>query len=273
MASIETLRERIANAESTIEKKGNTIEKKQKLIAKKTVESVVHPEKERWLSYDIEHLNEDIKRLMKEREEKREALKRYKDELSKLEGVKRDIPSLVEFLNGWKKKATEYYLSMEKDWTRLDAYNKYLTADRKACDYWNCRRWLDVREGKLTDDEAQEKYEELRNKAKALKKAYFNEYGNIHDLVQRAFNTKTPYAVLVEEMLQREWEFKYDDLLYRCESHVGKLVDTCFLHIGKNGSINGYVVGEKGRARVETIWAGGPIQRLHFRVLIHDIKD
>lgn len=273
MTSIETLKDRIAKAEAFIEKKGATISKKTDLINKKKVAIAMGKADAQWTQYEIESLEDDIKRLMADREDKEKSLKQYRIQLDEAMNVKRDCKPLCEFLDGWKERVKAWYLKMEKDWTRLDAYNNYLRADTRACNYWNSGRTQDVYNGKLTKEEAREKYESLRKEATRLKEAYYNTYGEVHELVQKAFCTKVPYADLVEKMLQREWESKYDDLIYRATKYVGQFTDVDHLKIGSNGSINGYIEGTNGKAKVETIWAGGwNIQCRHFRVLIHKMK-
>lgn len=63
------------------------------------------------------------------------------------------------------------------------------------------------------------------------------------------------------------------DLYKRCSEIVGIITDASGLRTGNNGSINGFVLGEKGKAYVETIYAGGyNIQVLHYRVLVKAVK-
>lgn len=61
------------------------------------------------------------------------------------------------------------------------------------------------------------------------------------------------------------------DLYYRTFNITGEVTDCNYLYF--NGkALNGKVIGKKGTARVETIVAGGwNIQRLHYRVLVHQM--
>lgn len=60
-------------------------------------------------------------------------------------------------------------------------------------------------------------------------------------------------------------------LYFRIRDITGKVTDWSELYF--NGvAINGIIIGEAGRAKVETIEAGGyNIQRLHLRTLVHSI--
>ena len=61
--------------------------------------------------------------------------------------------------------------------------------------------------------------------------------------------------------------------LGRIMSTVGTITDTAALYIGPEGDINGIIVGTEGKAKIQTIGAGGyNIQCFHFRTLIHEIK-
>lgn len=63
------------------------------------------------------------------------------------------------------------------------------------------------------------------------------------------------------------------DILTRAWSKVGRVTKLVMAHIGSDGSFNGFIEGEKGNVRIETILAGGyNIQRLHYRVLVKEIQ-
>ena len=61
-------------------------------------------------------------------------------------------------------------------------------------------------------------------------------------------------------------------MLGLCEFYVGEITDTKELSIGDKGDLNGFVVGTKGRCKVETISACGEIQRFHYRTLFKMVK-
>ena len=66
------------------------------------------------------------------------------------------------------------------------------------------------------------------------------------------------------------------DLLKRVTKITGPVVDWSNLNVtaGNGGFavLNGIVIGEDGKARVESIYAEGPVQRLHVRTLVKPIK-
>lgn len=74
----------------------------------------------------------------------------------------------------------------------------------------------------------------------------------------------------LNEFLNEEVQARRVDLYYRCSAVVGIIKDATGITMGMNGSLNGIVVGDEGKASVRTILAGGyNIQRLHYRVLVN----
>lgn len=105
-----------------------------------------------------------------------------------------------------------------------------------------------------------------------------------YDIEQRDKNPRLRpdcYGWRTDEQLRennlRDANFLLDNFLFRVEKAVGKAADFSFLCVRSGNSmegaaINGYVEGEHGRAKVETIHAGGwNIQRFHYRVLVHKL--
>ena len=63
----------------------------------------------------------------------------------------------------------------------------------------------------------------------------------------------------------------YDDIIERTNRITGTITDATQLEVGAKGELNGYIIGERGTAKVSTIGAGGyNIQCFHFRTVIHE---
>ena len=76
----------------------------------------------------------------------------------------------------------------------------------------------------------------------------------------------------LEKDLTKEWNRKYDFIIERTNEIVGKITDASNLKVGAKGDLNGYIIGTKGTAKVQTIGAGGyNIQCFHFRTLINPL--
>jgi len=79
----------------------------------------------------------------------------------------------------------------------------------------------------------------------------------------------------IHKQNQRDGENLVLDLLKRVTKITGPVRDWNSLRVtrGNVGAvINGIVVGEDGTAEVKSILASGPIQRLHVRTLVHEVK-
>ena len=87
----------------------------------------------------------------------------------------------------------------------------------------------------------------------------------------------------LNKVIEDEKVRKYEDLCARISAVVGEITDCDNLYIGaKDGELNGIVTGTLGKARVETIGAGGYNvgtivnvrcgQVFHYRVLVHKLK-
>jgi hypothetical protein len=73
--------------------------------------------------------------------------------------------------------------------------------------------------------------------------------------------------------LKEEYNRKYDYIIEKTNEIVGTITDASYLSVDANGNLNGYIIGDRGKANVNTIGAGGyNIQCYHFRTLIHEMK-
>ena len=234
---IETLSERIANAENKIGKKQRTILKKQELIAKKQhlldtkyITNSDSPEA-RTLKWDIEHYTDDISRLEREIAVTTLTLDNYRKQLTGLmERVSVLITDMPDVLKGLQEELVER-------WDKWDIERR----DRIQLDY----RELDYKE-----------FSRKYTHADVVFKGKSDE--QIHD-----DNLQSAENLII-------------DLIYRVRKITGEITDWSDIcaSAGTGGFtvLNGTVIGKEGIAYVESITAGGyNIQRLHIRVLVHSV--
>ena len=240
---IETLKDRIENAKAKIEKKTNTITKKEALIVKKTDKlqkmgfsldsEMIDNSDARWLTYDIGHLEEDIKRLADEIEETKTSLEKYEKQLAG--ELEKENIILKEIPEGMRRMQSE----LVETWDAWDIqYREKIKADRRSMEY---RDWCDKYNASDRYDFMYKTDEQIHN-------------SNVQDAKMLILN-----------------------LYYRVKDITGEITDWSGIRatIGTQGFtvLNGYVIGKEGRAEVESIYAGGyNIQRLHVRVLVHEIQ-
>ena len=104
-----------------------------------------------------------------------------------------------------------------------------------------------------------------------------DEYDRVHRKFEKAF----PYSR--RDYLTRGDDYIYNankdtattyvkDLIHRIKDRVGEITNMEDVHFAGK-ALNGVVEGTMGKVRLETILAGGyNIQRLHYRVILHNEK-
>lgn len=268
MASIEFITKRIEGKEKEIDKLNKKLERIRKAEATD------------WTVNPYYYHESDLKYTLRDIEVAQKALEDYKAQLiaETEKANSRNVPAIVDFLNGWKIRVIshftnglmEYYLEKEyvHNLYRQTRNQFYLTAStpeqiayeearkafRNKCHGYYERqefinRWgkPDSKEVKVRDGE----YEWLR--------PYNNE-----STLEEALNK-------LERDLTQEWNRKYDFIIERTNEIVGKITDATNLKVGAKSDLNGYIIGTKGTAKVQTIGAGGyNIQCFHFRTLINE---
>ena len=209
--------------------------------------------KNRYNEY-LQDCDNEIRYANRDLDEAKETLKKYQESLA-IEINKENAPKievLVNFLNQWRDKANAFY---HDEAIRLyEAYNEHKLKDEaiKLIQDLKVRREESTKEYHRYN-EVQKNFSPLLRNIRTYREPYLNE-----EELQKA--------------LDREVKAKYDDLVVRMKNAVREIQDCSNLRIGGNGSINGIISGTNGKARMETIMAGGwNIQCLHYRVLVNPI--
>ena len=286
----ETLIDRIQKAEANIEKKQTLIQKMEDRISKNTKKlqslgytaeeieaGVQNPyrmdrnnpnyDKAFDLAYSISNAQDSIQSAKKALPEMLKKLEGYKAELISEEEKEnsRDIKVILDFLEMWKGKVTEYYINHVDRWVEtLQAYHK---ADHEWCEWYN-KNWKQ-RGNKELMKEMKRPVEEA--------KAIHAMYNYLDKYMEPEWidgnRTYTMNKDLLKKDLDEEAKRKYDFIIERTNRIVGQITDATNLSIGQKGDLNGYIIGTKGTAKVQTIGAGGyNIQCFHFRTLINPMK-
>lgn len=108
-------------------------------------------------------------------------------------------------------------------------------------------------------------YMEMRRKKEEL----WEQLKPYYDKVKSRETTEQGFNRIVDDMKQH----LMDSFINKTEKYVGKILDARDLKVDKMGNLNGIVIGEMGKAKVETVGCGGwNIQRYHLRVLVKKIK-
>ena len=170
------------------------------------------------------------------------------------------IPVIEEFLRQWGLKAYQFHL---EELNRLKKYNaeynmkkeqveKHLINSGEVPNYHNVEKIMKDN-GMSYSDYSKMKREMFSSIVLKLENDY-------------------DWQVTLNKIIEKEIENKRNLLIERVMEVTGKVTDATHLFIADNGEINGIVTGEKGSAKVNTIYAGGyNIQCLHFRVLVSKV--
>lgn len=254
---------------ATIEFIQKRIEGKAKEITKleKKLERIEKAEATGWEVNPYYYDESDKRWAVRDLEEAREALHKWEAELAKAteKASSRNVKAILDFLENWKANVRKFYENALPEYEK--EYRDWCNADSEYSDWYNRGEWR-----KATREERNAK-EQTRKKAK---EAFNRKWSFFMRYVDRKWDGETMRWILNRDKLEKELKAdadeKYDDIIERTNEITGKITDASALVIGAKGELNGYIIGERGKAKVQTIGAGGyNIQCFHFRTLVHSI--
>lgn len=265
MASVEFIQKRIEGAEQKLEKLNK------KLVRILKAEESNYEENNPYYYSDY-----DKRSTLREIEDCKKNIQTYEKDLSIAieKENSRNVQVIIGFLQGWKDRVYKIYedaiLEARDMWARIKEMAKQFHG------------WDESDELKQLRAEYHEHFY-----GKHEYKEYYNSYMKRNERIETKvaegkweFINNYFYAHNIEEGLQRldrdltnEMNRKYDFIIERTNKIVGQITDTADLRIGMNGELNGFILGTRGKAKVETIGAGGyNIQIFHYRVLVKEVK-
>lgn len=273
---------------STLEKKKIDFEKKYRISPEKISGELVHgSEQAYWEYYAIQSKVEDIKSVQQKIKYTDERIEKLKGDLRAAEAqqafMDNDIPGVIKnFFETWKNDSISFFVN------RYDEYQEYVQQLRDRVHEARVEAIKTLPEYAQYVDrlpsmdeyailnvfprqpmQAFLKERELDTESVNEKKNSFA--GPIVSAMCR-YNNSEQRTQYLEKTIDREMRERMIDLVQRIGEHVGKITDAQGLHI-QNGEIAGTIIGERGRASIQTVGAGGyNIQRYHFRTLVHPLE-
>jgi hypothetical protein len=268
MASAEFLQNRIAGKEKELDK----LNKKLARIRKVEAQGWEDPNPYYYSAHDLKITLSDIEAAQK-------ALDSYKAQLEAEDekARSRNVPVIIEFLNNWRERVLEFHFGKFKEYydekqkvrdlyskVTGSLYSKDTTPEREAYEVAaaifdkKCHGYYEKRE--FTNRWGKKDYNKIKVKD--------GEY----EWLRPYINERTLDAAMAKfkKDIDKEWIRKYDFIIERTNAIVGQITDASDLKIGAKHDLNGYILGTRGRAKVQTIDAGGyNIQCYHFRTLIN----
>lgn len=176
------------------------------------------------------------------------------------------IKVIWDFLLNYKEQVAQFIRE------NLSVLDEYYEVNSQACDWYNNNRHK-VYHGEMTKEEYNRVYNELLRREKELK-------SNIHPYTQEC--AKKDYIIegskryidekKLEEILLKDCKARYFQLVDEVTEITGVITDAKGLNIHA-GELNGIIIGEKGKAKVQTFSAGGwNIQCFHYRTRVDEVK-
>ena len=239
------------------------IEGKEKEIAKLTskMDRILKAKATNWEVNPYWYNENDINRTQRELDAANAALEGYKDQLIKEQdkAASRNIQVIIDFLDTWKSRVRSYHIYSLPRF--IEARSAYYKINSEYCDWFNSRARIEA---------TPEEYKQRREAERKAEKKFQSDWSWFTPYVDREDGKDVINITKLNKDLDKEADAKYDDIVNRTIELVGKIIDASNLSIGMKGDLNGVIEGEKGKAKVETIGAGGyNIQCFHFRTLIH----
>ena len=176
------------------------------------------------------------------------------------------FPVLVEFFKGYRKRFISYIESNSED---LEEYYKL---NHKSCDFFNNRY-------RLMNEMSKEEWDAEYKKIRTLEK---EAYERVHPITRDVYWKGTIDYDKLNEIIDKDIEAKYWNLIEKVTKYTGEIVDMSNVSVAGDGNLNGIVIGKDGKAKLETILAGGYNQNvivnvrrgqvLHYRLLVNKVK-
>ena len=276
------LREKVIKAEAKVAKRTAVLQKHREQLAKLIQKGADQ--------FDIRIKKNDIESAEDKLEEAKKTLANWKEKLDERitsdDYLEANAPEILkEFLENWKQHAIDYYRQKR---IRFIEYRKELRAAERAARLEALQTLPSLERSRKLYEGREPSDCDLANLwPRKDVDEFLHERGLDYYQIQKKLQAKGDGIIFrmleisneqereewLERTMEEEKRAKLLDLIGRIMSTVGTITDASALYIGPEGDINGYIVGTEGKAKIQTIGAGGyNIQCFHFRTLIHEYK-
>ena len=274
-----------------------------------------------WACCDVRDKDSSISSNIKVLAEQKEKVKFWKEKLgaeeAKLQYIQDTVPQIIkDFLEEWKRKCIAYYIkkselypealkTYREEKSRLyfdilkETVEKLSTENREEF----IKQYCHDNESRFTHilDVLNEGYKE-NNDYEYHNLIYFH-YRSIYDPrndrrymdLEENWNARFGdgfFTAFIDHKFDKDWldkqiekekNNKLIELMNRVTKITGTITDAKGLSVESTGDLNGVIIGERGKAKVQTIGAGGYNEHVildsgrrgqcyHYRVLVNPIK-
>ncbi len=198
-----------------------------------------------------------------------------------MEKIKR-FEIVEQFLDDWFKQSKEWYSKKYKEYLTEKEYNKehpsyatqlyrdrYNRAD-EIYKFLNEKFEYNAEKNMwwVTSSRYRDRYESENNALVSIMDEEHYRFEEKWKVIIKHLNKKISFEESVEKMLRKEYERKYEKLVYDVQK-ITENVEKADLYIGDVNNIEGYIEGSKGKAQIWSTYVWGEIQSPHFRFYCH----
>lgn len=288
--TIEELKARISKKEDQISKLNKKIDKLSKNFTAEELDLIKSTLNRTYrdttnilkdVSHDYDTGWPNIRDAYQKVEEAETTLNKYKNQLALKQEQEQTLANdridvIWNFLQNWKKEVYKFYEN------EVEEYRKFREIDHELIEKQNKLAYMKYQLSKnaITEDE----YSKFVNRIKELKELSKSLEQSFDSLTPRIYRRGSVDEVELNKILDKEVDRMYLNMIDKVTKVVGEITDASGLSIANNGELNGIIEGTTGKARLETIMAGGYNadyinpetgrhgQRLHFRTLVHKVR-
>lgn len=257
--TVEQLKERIQKAEAKIEKIERRIKKWQDAQTREAflkkdgwLLNMGRDEEYLWNEY-IKECNWELDNAVQDLHDAQLILEKYQNMLALEEAKDNEFETnrilvIWEFLLNYKEQVANYIRN------NMNVLNDYYALNSESCD-WHNHKYSIMKEQGISEEEWKEHYKELLRRESDLEE-------DIHPItkaVSKYNGYRQPHTVdeeKLEEILLKDCKARYFQLVNEVTKITGIILDATNLHF-HGGELNGTIIGEKGKAKVQTFSAGG----------------
>lgn len=232
----------------------------------------------------VERINKNLKDIPKLQETLKKQQEAVNKEKARLQYIQDEVPEVIkEFLLNWKNNVAKYYINLSttyaEDYAELrkvtnEIYYNVLKENPELVMEYERRHLLE-------DYDPNKRYREMISYSRRDDKVFLkikykeNQFDNKYDNFFKDFKRNHFDEKWLNTKLTREMNDRLVDLMTRVCKVTGPIVDASYLHMGNEGHINGYIIGEEKEAYVQTIGAAenSMYMRFHYRTIVSPKKD
>lgn len=217
----------------------------------KTRQEIIDENYAQW----IKNCNWELDNAVQDLHDAQLTLEKYQNLLN-LEKAKDDefnnnrIMAIWNFLLNYKEQVAEYVRD------NLSVLDEYYKVNSEACDWYNNKYAL-LREQGITEQEWKAHNNELRQQERELEESIHH---YTKECARKDYTKEGSKRYIDEEKLEKillkDCKARYFQLVNEVTKITGIITDAQGLRI-KAGELNGIIIGEKGKAKVQTFGAGG----------------